>query len=213
MAVLCWACAAAGAQTALPADFAQSLARAGVPRDAVSVLVTALPADAVETRPGPAQPRAQPAPRLTHRADAAMHPASVMKLVTTYAGLDLLGPDFTWTNRVYTDGAVADGVLNGNLVLRGSGDPKLVLERLWLLLQQVRQAGIDSIEGDLVLDNSAFELPPHDAARFDGAPLRAYNAAPDALLVNFKTLQLTFAPDAAARVARPTAGMCTRRSG
>ena len=197
MAVLCWACAAAGAQTALPAEFAQSLARAGVPRDAVSVLVTALPADAVETRPGPAQPRAQPAPRLTHRADAAMHPASVMKLVTTYAGLDLLGPDFTWTNRVYTDGAVADGVLDGNLVLRGSGDPKLVLERLDALFRQVIAQGVREVRGDIVLDRGIFQEPERDAAAFDDEPLRPYNAAPDGLLLNFKSLIFTFTPDAA----------------
>ena len=66
---------------------------------------------------------------------AEMNPASVMKLITTSAGLSLLGPDFTWRNKVWVDGPIKDGVLQGNLYFKGSGDPKLVVERLQSLLQ------------------------------------------------------------------------------
>lgn len=209
------ACASAPvrAQTALPAGFVQALARAGVPRDAVSVLVTALPAPAADTATdaGPSPTSVRP-PRLAHRADAAMHPASVMKLVTTYAGLDLLGPDFTWTNRVYVDGPVTEGVLDGHLVLRGSGDPKLVLERLDALFRQVIAQGVREVRGDIVLDRGIFQVAPIDPAAFDDAPLRPYNAAPDGLLVNFKSLIFTFTPDAASgravvRAEPPIAGV------
>ena len=195
---LAWACAGAMAQAAtpmapgpgaLPPAFTQALARAGVPPQAVGVMVTALPPQG-----GAA---AKPEVRLSHRADATMNPASVMKLVTTYAALDLLGPDFTWSNRVYVDGPVADGVLDGNLILRGSGDPKLVLERLDALLRQVIAQGVREVRGDIVLDRAVFDVPERDPGAFDDEPLRPYNAAPDGLLVNFKALVFTFTPEPA----------------
>lgn len=202
---LAWAIAAgqARAQTALPPEFSQALARAGVPLGAVSVMVTALaeargashPLQTLD--PGAAPASDGPAPRLSHRADAAMNPASVMKLVTTYAGLDLLGADFTWTNRVYVDGPVADGVLDGDLVIRGSGDPKLVLERLDALLRQVVALGVREVRGDIVLDHRVFQVSARNPADFDDEPLRPYNVAPDGLLLNFKSLIFTFSPDAA----------------
>ncbi|WP_143896253.1 D-alanyl-D-alanine carboxypeptidase/D-alanyl-D-alanine endopeptidase [Tepidimonas sediminis] len=173
----------------LPPTVTAALARAGVPAQALAAAV----ADAA---PGGAL-------RLAHRAGAAVNPASVMKLVTTAAALDLLGPAWTWRTRIYTTGALEpDGTLRGDLIVRGGGDPKLVAERLWLLLRRVRGLGIRHVAGDLVLDRTAFALPPHDPAAFDGEPLRPYNVGPDALLINFGAQVLTFTPDAAAGVAR-----------
>lgn len=172
----------------LPAAVNAALAQARVPASALSVLVM----DAAE----PGQVYA------THRAQVPVNPASVMKLVTTYAALDLLGPGHTWQTPVYADGAVADGVLQGNLYLQGAGDPKLVTERLWLLMRRVQGLGIRRIAGDIVLDRRAFQLPPTDPGAFDGEPLRPYNAAPDALLINFKSLLMTFTPDPAHGVAQ-----------
>jgi D-alanyl-D-alanine carboxypeptidase/D-alanyl-D-alanine-endopeptidase (penicillin-binding protein 4) len=225
----------ASSHAALPTDFIHALAQAGVPRSAVSVMVTPLPpvaplADAPSPSsgaaaaallaggaapapapisgkatanskakpkaPSKAQQTTPPAPRLSYRANALMNPASVMKLVTTYAALDMLGPDFTWANRVYVDGDVRDGVLTGNLVLRGGGDPKLVLERLDALLHQIQAQGVREVRGDIVLDHSVFDLPEHPAA-FDDEPLRPYNVMPDGLLINFKSLIFHFSPDAA----------------
>src|SRR5207344_439583 len=116
--------------------------------------------------------------------------------------LDLLGPNFTWMTPVYFDGPVRQGVLQGNLVIRGQGDPKLVVERLWLLLRRVRALGVHTIQGDIVLDRSAFQLPVHDPAAFDGEPLRPYNASPDALLINFKSAVMTLVPDRQAQRAQ-----------
>lgn len=142
------------------------------------------------------------APRLSHRADQPMNPASVMKLITTYAALDLLGPAYTWRTPVWVNGRVVNGVLQGSVFIQGQGDPKLVLEKLWLLLRRLQGLGIHTIAGDIVLDNRAFEVPATDPAEFDGEPLRPYNAAPDALLVNFKSVVMTFAPDPMANIAR-----------
>jgi D-alanyl-D-alanine carboxypeptidase/D-alanyl-D-alanine-endopeptidase (penicillin-binding protein 4) len=97
---------------------------------------------------------------------------------------------------------VREGTLFGNLVIKGQGDPKLVIERLWLLLRRVQGLGIDKIAGDIVLDRSAFETLEADPASFDGEPLRPYNATPDALLLNFKSVVMTFVPDRTAHTAQ-----------
>lgn len=182
----CLGCAAM-AQT-LPPEVDAALSRAKVPRDAVSLLVL----DAEGQSP----------PRLSHRAQVPMNPASVMKLVTTYAALDLLGPAYTWQTPVYLGGPVRNGTLQGDLFIQGRGDPKLVAERLWLLLRRVQGLGIQKIAGDIVLDHSAFANPGTDPGSFDGEPLRPYNATPDALLINFKSVVMTFVPDLSNKLAR-----------
>jgi D-alanyl-D-alanine carboxypeptidase/D-alanyl-D-alanine-endopeptidase (penicillin-binding protein 4) len=105
-----------------------------------------------------------------------MSPASTMKLVTTYAALELLGPAYTWETALYADAVPQDGVLDGNLYLQGSGDPALTLERFWLLLRDLRMAGLREIRGDLVLDDSRFMPASGDPGAFD-ARHRPYNAA------------------------------------
>ena len=186
------------AEPRLPKAIAQSLARAQVPASAVTLLVV----DISGQRP----------PRLSHRAGEAMNPASVMKLVTTYAALDVLGPNFLWKTNVTMDGRIQNGLLDGNMVVRGGGDPKLVVERLQSLLTQVQASGVRAIRGDIVLDRSAFGAPTVNAAEFDGEPLRPYNTQPDALLINFNTLVMTFTPDMASgralvRTEPPMAGV------
>jgi D-alanyl-D-alanine carboxypeptidase/D-alanyl-D-alanine-endopeptidase (penicillin-binding protein 4) len=125
-----------------------------------------------------------------------MNPASVMKLVTTQAALDLLGPTFKWQTHFYTDAVVQQGVLKGNLYIRGGGDPQWVVERIAADFQAIRQQGIDVVQGDVVLDNDLFDVPVADVSAFDGEPLRPYNAAPEALLVNYKAILFSFYPDA-----------------
>jgi serine-type D-Ala-D-Ala carboxypeptidase/endopeptidase (penicillin-binding protein 4) len=181
------ACAIAAAAQPLPAEVEAALARTKVPRDALTLLVA--PVDAIGS------------PRLAHRIDAAVNPASIAKLVTTYAALELLGPAYTWPTAVYLDGPIRDGVLQGNAYIRGMGDPKLVVERLWLLMRRLQGLGIRRITGDIVLDRSAFDNVQADAAAFDGEPLRPYNASPDALLLNYRSVVITFTPaDGQARV-------------
>jgi serine-type D-Ala-D-Ala carboxypeptidase/endopeptidase (penicillin-binding protein 4) len=134
-------------------------------------------------------------PSLALNSEKAMNPASVMKLVTTYAGLELLGPAFTWKTGVYTTGTLQGDVLVGDLIIKGGGDPKFTHEQLWSLLRTVRAKGIREIRGALVLDRSYFEPNAIDPGKFDGEPIRAYNAIPDALLVNFKSIALRIFKD------------------
>ena len=172
----------------LPAEVEAALQRGKLAPDSVSVVVM----DASGTQ----------RPLLDVRSDVQRNPASVMKLVTTFAALELLGPAYTWNTSVSTDGSIAKGALNGNLYIQGSGDPKLVMERLWLMQRRLQDRGVKVIVGDVVLDRSAFQLPPIDPAYFDNEPFRPYNVVPDALLVNYKSMTMSFMPDAAAGVAR-----------
>ena len=172
----------------LPREVEAALQRAKVPSENFHVMVV----DTLATS----------TPRLSHQAQTPINPASLMKLATTTAALDLLGPTFVWRTPVYVDGTLQNGVLQGNVYIKGSGDPRLVVERLWLMMRRLQGLGIQKIQGDIVLDRSAFDVPARDAASFDGEPLRPYNAAPDALLLNFKSLLIQFVPDRAAGVAR-----------
>ena len=172
----------------LPEAVSSALARAKVPADAVSLVL--VDADGLSR------------PRLSHRAEVLANPASVMKLLTTTAALDMLGPAYTWRTPVWVDGKVQNGTLYGNLVIAGRGDPTLTVEKLWLLLRRVQGLGIQRIHGDIVLDRSAFAEPPMQPGDFDGEPLRPYNATPEALLINFKVVTLSLVPDLANKVAR-----------
>jgi len=183
-ACFCFALAVASSAfagpAALPGVVHQALQRAQVPSDAIVVVVQ-------DTHGG--------VPRLIWQPHTPVNPASLMKLLTTYAALDLLGPAWTWSTPVWLQGRISDGVLHGDLVIKGTGDPKLVLERMWLLLRRVQQLGVREIRGDIVLDRSAFTVSDQSPSDFDGEPLRPYNVQPDALLLNYKSVQLTFTPD------------------
>jgi D-alanyl-D-alanine carboxypeptidase/D-alanyl-D-alanine-endopeptidase (penicillin-binding protein 4) len=135
-------------------------------------------------------------PLFAHQADRPFNPASVMKLVTSFAALELLGADYRWKTEAYLDGPLENGVLHGNLVLKGYGDPKLSLQQWQAFMAQLRARGLAAIDGDLVLDRSYFATGSHDASGFDNEPLKPYNVGPDALLVNFKAVKFAFAPNA-----------------
>jgi serine-type D-Ala-D-Ala carboxypeptidase/endopeptidase (penicillin-binding protein 4) len=184
----------ASGKSKVPATVVSALKQANVPLNAVSILITPLAADSQNTSSVKA--------RLSHRAHVEMNPASVMKLITTSAGLSILGADFTWRNRIWVDGPVVDGVLLGNLYIKGSGDPKLVLERLQSLLQDIMSKGIKEVRGDIILDGSVFDLPPKSPASFDDEPLRPYNVAPQGLLLNFNAMLFKFSPDPALGIAK-----------
>jgi D-alanyl-D-alanine carboxypeptidase/D-alanyl-D-alanine-endopeptidase (penicillin-binding protein 4) len=124
---------------------------------------------------------------LDWQAGVPRNPASTMKLLTTLVALDVLGPAYRWKTDVYALGEVVDGRLDGDLLLKGYGDPFLVTERVWELVRRLRIEGINEIAGDLLIDDSWFEVADHDP--------RAYNVAPNALLMNFKVVRYWFKPD------------------
>jgi serine-type D-Ala-D-Ala carboxypeptidase/endopeptidase (penicillin-binding protein 4) len=164
----------------LPGPVADALRAAGVPESAIAVVV-----QEVDAR----------RPSLQWNAGAAMNPASTMKLFTTFAALELLGPAFHWKTEAYAAGPVRAGVLEGDLVLKGYGDPKLDYESFWMLLRALRGKGLREIRGDLVLDRSFFAPTAGAPGDFDGETLRPYNVLPDALLVHYKSLRFAFVPE------------------
>ncbi len=123
-------------------------------------------------------------------ADVSVNPASTMKLVTTYAALEMLGPNHQWKTEFYTDGTLSGGILNGNLYLKGGGDPKLNMEKLWLLMRDLRANGVQQVTGDLVLDRNFFVQPQLPEFNDDGNDEnKPFLVKPDALMVNLKALR------------------------
>lgn len=133
-------------------------------------------------------------PLLSYQPDIARTPASTMKLVPSFIALDTLGADFVWHTRVYHTGVIVNDRLYGDLIIQGSGDPKMTHERLQQLLYQVQAAGIRHIDGDMIVDSAIFHNVTKDPAAFDNDPLRPYNASPDGFLVNFSTIGIKSYP-------------------
>ena len=173
-ALIAWS-AAASAQSTLPEPVARQMAAGQLPDDALSVLV--LRGDTVV---------------LSHRAGRPMQPASTMKLVTTLVALDTLGPVFRGRTELRTNAPLVNGVLKGDLVLRGGADVDLTDTVLEDMLRALRNQGIQKIEGRLVLDRQLFSPARGDigAQQFDEAPEAYYNVIPDALMVNRNMVQL-----------------------
>jgi serine-type D-Ala-D-Ala carboxypeptidase/endopeptidase (penicillin-binding protein 4) len=128
-------------------------------------------------------------PLLRFNAEVPRSPASVIKLLTSYVALDQLGPAYRWHTEVWVTGPVRSGRLAGDLVLKGGGDPSLTTERFWTLLREIRARGIIEIAGDLVIDDTLFAPNAEQPGDFDGQPYRSYNVLPNALLVNYNTVE------------------------
>ena len=90
-----------------------------------------------------------------HRDELALIPASTTKAVTTYALLKSLKPDFTLDTEAWGD--LKDGVVAGDLIFKGDGDPLLTSERLWMLVQSLKKLGLRRVTGSIRLDQSAFD--------------------------------------------------------
>lgn len=174
----------------LPEPLTKALARANIPLDSVSVWVS---------------PAGVNVPVVSHRTQHPMQPASVVKVVTTLASLDLLKPDFTWQTQVRAAAFPDSKGVVRSVALIGTGDPHLMIEQVWLLTEKLRQIGVRKIEGNIIVDRSAFDERVLDPAAFDASPDRSYNVQADAALVNLKSLSITFEPEENGQWARVTA--------
>ncbi len=144
-------------------------------------------------------------PLLSVNAATGFNPASTAKLLTTWLALEELGPTYSWPTEAYLNGTLERGTLRGDLILKGYGDPYFITERLWQFQQQLRMRGLRAIDGDLVIDNSYFVDEHGDPADFDGQGSRVYNVLPNALLVNFQSVQLNLLPDKTQQTVRVVA--------
>lgn len=161
--------------TMLPPKVQQALKASKLNDDALSLVMLPLT--------GPGTPT-------VFNADVSVNPASTMKLVTTYAALEVLGPTHQWKTEFFTDGTLSSGVLRGNLYLKGGGDPKLNMEKLWLLMRDLRANGVQQVTGDLVMDRSHFVQPQLPVFNDDGNDdNKPFLVKPDSLMVNLKALR------------------------
>jgi D-alanyl-D-alanine carboxypeptidase/D-alanyl-D-alanine-endopeptidase (penicillin-binding protein 4) len=161
----------------IPASISDALKSADIPQQNVAIYVQAVESDR---------------PILSYNASNSLNPASVMKLVTTNAALDILTPVYRWKTEVYQEGKVSNGILNGNLIIKGYGDPSFKAQDFWHLLMSLQQEGIKQINGDLIIDKSYFEKNEGSKATFDDETWRAYNAMPSAFLVNGRNTSFKF---------------------
>jgi serine-type D-Ala-D-Ala carboxypeptidase/endopeptidase (penicillin-binding protein 4) len=171
-ALLCGTAIAAGS-TAAPKGLTQLMAAQHLPSSALSFVIVDADTGRVV---------------MSHNPDTPRSPASTIKTVTTFAALDMLGPAFIWQTHAWLH--------DGDLYLQGGGDPYMTLERWWSFVQGLRAQGFNSIPGDIVIDNSAFSLPKEDPGAFDGRPNRTYNVVPDALMVNFQSIDFYLSANA-----------------
>ena len=164
------------ALASLPKPVASALKRAGVSQNQVGIYVKEI---------GKRLP-----PLISLNAGKPMNPASVMKLLTTFTALNLLGPNHTWQTTFLANVPVSEyGDLMGNLYLRGGGDPFFLLENFWLLLAQLRSAGVKTIHGDLVIDRQLYDVLASDADAFFENGVRPYEVEPSALTLGFGVLR------------------------
>jgi D-alanyl-D-alanine carboxypeptidase/D-alanyl-D-alanine-endopeptidase (penicillin-binding protein 4) len=185
--LLCALPSAAFGAGELPPEVTRALAERRIPLSSLSVVVREVGADE---------------PLVSHYPGTPRNPASTMKVLTTWAALELLGPAHTWRTRAWGTGPLRNGVLDGHLVLEGGGDPFMTADRWWGFVNALRQAGVERVTGDVIIDNSYFAYQGDDRAAFDDRPYRAYNVLPDALMVNFQTVNVGIAPDALAGTVR-----------
>jgi D-alanyl-D-alanine carboxypeptidase/D-alanyl-D-alanine-endopeptidase (penicillin-binding protein 4) len=179
--VLCVCASPALALPGAPAPVAKVIAAQRLPPNSVSFVILDLESGK---------------PLLGQNIDTPRSPASTIKTVTTFASLDLLGPSYLWHTRALTHGSLNNGVLEGDLILQGGGDPYMSLERWWSFARTLRDRGLKTIHGDIIIDNTTFSLPPEDPGAFDGKPNRSYNVLPDALMVNFQSVEFRVVPNA-----------------
>jgi D-alanyl-D-alanine carboxypeptidase/D-alanyl-D-alanine-endopeptidase (penicillin-binding protein 4) len=128
-------------------------------------------------------------------ADMMMNPASVQKLVTGAAALEILGPNYMHATRVFMDGTFNSdsGIVHGNLYIRGAGEPGLNAEKLWLLVAHLRHRGIRRVTGNLVIDNFFFD-DVGVGPGFSERESRSYQALISALPANYNSVGVHHRP-------------------
>ena len=115
--------------------------------------------------------------------------ASVNKLFVTAAALKYLGQDYRFKTIVYSNLPDSSGVINGDLYIKGGGDPLFVSENMWFLVNKLVNMGVKEIKGDIILDDTSF--PPADVYEDNGDSDRAYSAKLSSLSVNFNSIAVS----------------------
>ena len=161
----------------LPKSLSEIIDKSNIPKDAISLVIYSIDNQKQIAALNPATNRI---------------PASLVKIIPTWVALETLGPSYSWKTEIRTLGNIENGVLNGDLVFKGLGDPFLVIEDLWHIVQALSRKGLHHIDGNFLIDSRYFS--PINPTPIDGDPLRLYNVSPSATMVNFKWIDLIVNP-------------------
>ena len=126
-------------------------------------------------------------------ADKSFIPASLMKIFTASALLELLSPSFQFTTSFMTKNKLKNSILKGDLYMKGGGDPGFVSESLWNLVNNLKRTGLKTIEGDLIVDDSRFDTK-RKGERLPQPSHSSYDAPVGALSFNWNTANLYLRP-------------------
>ena len=134
----------------------------------------------------------------SHRSNVPLQPASTMKLITSAAALKILGPSYQFETKVSTSAKLLNnGVLKGDLYVQSNGDPTMVVEKMWKLVQDIRLAGVNEVEGKVIFDDMGmeqFEGIPGWEKQADIKRGPSYYPAIGAFTLNYNTTALVVRP-------------------
>jgi len=166
---------------ALPQGIETAIKRSGIPKKDISIYIK----EAGESN------------RVVASLNASLTrtPASVIKVLTTYAAVLKLGFDYRWPTQFYMRGRLKNGTLHGDLIVKGFGDPTLDADDLEDIVLQIKSKGIDKITGNIVIDRSYFKVGNKNSSKFDENPYSPYNAMPDAMMFNERVSTICVAPN------------------
>ena len=125
--------------------------------------------------------------------DQSFIPASLIKIFTASALLDLLPPSLQFTTRFLATDKIENSVLKGDLYLKGGGDPGFVSESLWNLVNNLKRNKLKTIEGDLIVDASRFDSEKK-GSRLLHSSHSGYDAPVGALSFNWNTANIYLRP-------------------
>jgi len=166
---------------ALPAGIEIAIAKSHIPKNDISLYIKEAGKDG--------------------RIIAALHenkmrtPASVIKVLTIYAAILKLGFDYRWPTRFYSTGKIKQGILYGDIIVKGYGDPTLSDKDLPDIISRIKAMGIRSIHGNIVIDRSYFRVGSRNTSGFDNHPHSPYNAMPDAMMFNERVSTICVVPN------------------
>ena len=161
-------CSYASTEIKLPIDVERAISKSNIPKDAVSISVKKVITQDTSSR------TFKSAEVIDWQEDVGMNPASTMKLLTSLAAMEILGPQYRWKTDIFTNGKIQAETLKGDLLVRGSGDPKLIPEEINKILNNLKDFGIKKIDGDLIFDRSAYDSSVKESSFSDGEIGRAH---------------------------------------
>jgi D-alanyl-D-alanine carboxypeptidase/D-alanyl-D-alanine-endopeptidase (penicillin-binding protein 4) len=136
----------------LPESIATAIKKSGIPSQSVSISIDKI---SYKSQQGKLFSTVN---LVDWQENSPMNPASTIKLLTSLAALEVLGPQYRWKTDLLTNGKIQNGLLKGDLLIRGSGDPKLIPEEINKILLNLQSLGVKRIDGQLILDRSAYEI-------------------------------------------------------